>query len=145
MLPTEQFNILLSVCLISSVKVCPSKIYCNFWLFTYTADYLYRLIFAIMRKIFHRFRAALADNLHPKIKENCQLTQSSSIAFVDMISLSMQLINFHTSCFQCFIENDTSCKNLLSKEIDISRSMSWRNRLNCFLNQTKKQAEKLTR
>ena len=77
-----------------------------------------------MRKNFNRFWATLADNPHPKIKENCQLTQSSSIAFVDMISLSMQLINFHTSCFQCFIENDTSCKNLLSKEIDISRSMS---------------------
>ena len=77
-----------------------------------------------MRKNFNRFRATLADNLHPKIKENCQLTQSSSIAFVDMISLSMQLINFHTSCFQCFIKNDNSCKNLLSKEIDISRSMS---------------------
>ena len=94
MLPTEQFNILLSVCLISSVKFCPSKIYCNFWLFTYTADYLYRLIFAIMRKNFNRFWAALADNPHPKIKENCQLTQSSSIAFVDIISLSIKINKF---------------------------------------------------
>ena len=55
---------------------------------------------------------ALADNLHPKTKENCQLTQSSFIVFVDMISFSVQLINFHTFCLCYFIENDTNCKNL---------------------------------
>ena len=39
-----------------------------------------------------------------------------------MISFSLQLINFHTFCFQCFIENDSTCKNLFSKEIDTLRS-----------------------
>ena len=64
----------------------------------------------------------MVDNLHPKNKENRQLTQSSFIVFVDMISFSLQLINFHTFCFQCFIENDSTCKNLFSKEIDTLRS-----------------------
>ena len=66
--------------------LCNNYMYDNFHPFTPAADYPHWSIFAIA-------------NLHPKTKENCQLTQSSSIVFVDMISFSMQWINFHTSCF----------------------------------------------
>ena len=62
-------------------------------------------------KIFNR-ATILADNPHPKTKENRRLTQSSFIVFVDMISFSVQLINSHTFCLRNFIENDTTCKNL---------------------------------
>ena len=71
--------------------ICNNYMYDNFHPFTPAADYPHWSIFAIA-------------NLHPKTKENCQLTQSSSIVFVDMISFSMQWINFHTSCFWCFFE-----------------------------------------
>ena len=57
-----------------------------------------------------------ADNQHPTTKQNRRLTQSSSIVFVDMRSFSVQWINFHISCFRCFIVNDTTCKNLFSKK-----------------------------
>ena len=41
---------------------------------------------------------------------------------VDMISISVQLITFHTFCLRCFIENDIACKICSLKNIDISRS-----------------------
>ena len=63
------------------------------------------------------------------VLENRRLAQSSFIVFVDMISFSVQLVNFHTFCLRCFIENDTNRENLL-KKIDISRSVSRRNPLN---------------
>ena len=63
------------------------------------------------------------------VLENRRLAQSSFIVFVDMISFSVQLVNFHTFCLRCFIENDTTCENLF-KKIDISRSVSRRNPLN---------------
>ena len=34
----------------------------------------------------------------------------------------VQLINFHTFCLRCFIEDDTNCKNLFKKKMDITRS-----------------------
>ena len=52
-------------------------------------------------KSFNRL-PALADNPHPKTNENRRLTQISFIAFVDMISFRVQLINFHTFCLRCF-------------------------------------------
>ena len=55
---------------------------------------------------------ALADNPHPKTKENRRFAQSSFIVFVDMISFSVHLMNFHTFCLRCFIENDITCKNV---------------------------------
>ena len=43
----------------------------------------------------------------------------------------MQLVNFHTFCLCCFIENDTTCKNLFSQKKAISPDLlSRRNRLN---------------
>ena len=41
-----------------------------------------------------------------------RLAQSSFIVFVDVISLSVQKMNFHTFYLRCFTENDTTCKNL---------------------------------
>ena len=93
--------------------LCNNYMYDNFHPFTPAADYPHWSIFAIA-------------NLHPKTKENCQLTQSSSIVFVDMISFSMQWINFHTSCFWCFFEIVKIC----SKKKSISWDQLWeRNRL----------------
>ena len=61
-----------------------------------------------------------------RIGQFLQLTQSSSIVFVDMISFSMQWINFHTSCFWCFFEIVKIC----SKKKSISWDQLWeRNRL----------------
>ena len=62
------------------------------------------------------------------VLENRRLAQSSFIVFVDMISFSVQLVHFHPFCLRCFIENVTTCENLL-KKIDISRSISRRNPL----------------
>ena len=95
--------------------------YRNFRPLTRTADYPHRSIFAIARRSFNRLPAQ-ADNPHPKAKENRRLTQSSSIVFVDMIPLRVQLINFHTFCLRCFIEDDTNCKNLFKKKMNITRS-----------------------
>ena len=72
--------------------------YRNFRPLTRTADYPHRSIFAIARRSFNRLPAQ-ADNPHPKAKENRRLKQSSSIVFVDMIDLRVQLINFHTFVF----------------------------------------------
>ena len=88
--------------------LCNNYMYDNFHPFTPAADYPHWSIFAIA-------------NLHPKTKENCQLTQSSSIVFVDMISLSMQWINFHASCFWCFFEIVKIC----SKKKSISWDQLW--------------------
>ena len=55
-----------------------SVIYCNFHPFTHTADDSHCLIFAITRK------KISTDYLHPKKKENHQLTQSSFNVFVDI-------------------------------------------------------------
>ena len=63
------------------------------------------------------------------VLENRRLAQSSFVVFVDMISFSVQLVNFHTFRLRCFYGNDTTCENLL-KKIDISRSVSRRNPLN---------------
>ena len=48
-------------------------------------------------------------------KQRKPSTHSSFIVFVGMISLSVQLINFHIFCFWCFIENDTTCKKSVLK------------------------------
>ena len=70
---------------------------------------------------------ALADNLHPKTKENRRLPQSSFVVFVDTISFSVQVLNVHTFCLRCFIENDIK---ICSKKKSISRDLlSRRNRL----------------
>ena len=85
--------------------------YRNFRPITRAADYPHWSIFVETRK------KISTDYLHWQItrtqkKENRWLTQSSFIVLVDMLSFSVQLINFHTFCLRCFIENDTNCKNL---------------------------------
>ena len=80
-------------------------------------------------KYFNRLHAH-ADNPHTKTKEIRQLIQSPSIVFADRISFSVQLINIHTFCLLCFIENDTVCKTLflkksLSRDL-LSRRYRWK-------------------
>ena len=94
--------------------------YRNFRPITRAADYPHWSIFAVTRKNFNRL-PALADNPHPKAKENRRLLQSSLIVFVDIISYSVQLKKFHTFCPRCFVENDTNCLNLFFEK-SIARS-----------------------
>ena len=64
-----------------------------------------------------------------KQKKNRRLVQSSFSVFFDMLSFSVQLINFHTFCLRCFTENGTNCIKSVLKE-SISRDLpSRRNRL----------------
>ena len=51
-----------------------------------------------------------------QFRRKSSTTLSSFIVFVDMMSFSVQLINFHTFCLRCFIEDDTNCKNLFKKK-----------------------------
>ena len=102
--------------------------YRNFRPITRAADYPHWSIFVVTRK------KISTDYLHWQItrtqkKENRWLTQSSFIVLVDMLSFSVQLINFHTFCLRCFIENDTNCKNLFQEKLTSRDLLSRRNRL----------------
>ena len=102
--------------------------YRNFRPITCAADYPHWSIFAVTRKNFNSL-PALADNPHPKAKENLRLLQSSLIVFVDIISFSVQVKKFHTFCLRCFVENDTNCLNLFFKKSIARDLLGRRNRL----------------
>ena len=82
------------VCLLKkyyTFLLCNNYMYHNFHPFTPAAGYLHQSIFVI------NGLNPLADNPHPKTKLNCQLTQSSSIVFVDChpVLTRMYTINVH--------------------------------------------------
>ena len=87
--------------------------YRNFRPITRAAEYSHRSILGSNEK------KISTDYLHWQIprtqkqKKNRRLVQISFSVFFDMLSFSVQLINFHTFCLRCFTENGTNCINLI--------------------------------
>ena len=102
-------------------------IFRNFRPFTRAADYPHWSIFVRTRR---KFQQSTSTGRYPAPKnkrKSSTHTNFPNFFVVDMISFYVQLINLHTFCLRCFIENDTTYKNMFSKKIYISKSTSRRN------------------